>query len=85
MSRSPAFFQNQPDESFCHRAPRYMNHAAANEGKLVGLPKRRRQLLECHVPSAQLGDDLLEGFVAGRLPSVSTVHYHSNGGPGLPR
>ena len=47
--------------------------------------RARRQLLECHVPSAQLGDDLLVRIVAGHPLSASIVHYHCHGGPGLPR
>ncbi len=38
LSPNPAFLQNQRDESSCHSAARRGNHAAPNEGKLVGLP-----------------------------------------------
>jgi hypothetical protein len=47
MSLNPAFLQNQRDESFCHRAGRRGNHAAPNEGKLVGLPKWRCNKTAC--------------------------------------
>jgi hypothetical protein len=36
--------------------------------------RARRQLLECHVPSAQLGGDLLVRIVAGQALPASTVN-----------
>ena len=38
-SPNPDSLQHHRAESFCHRAARRGNHAAPNEGKLVGLPK----------------------------------------------
>ena len=47
MSPNLACLRNQRDEPFCHRARRRGNHAAANEGKLAGLPKWRCNKTAC--------------------------------------
>ena len=63
MSPDPAFLQNQRDELFCHRAPRRGNHAAPNEGRLVGLPSGST----AKRPASPMGQ---AGRVAATLPKM---------------